>query len=249
MISFDEFIKKYNGKQIEVAGSANAKFQCVDAVNLFIRDVLGLPIIEWTDAKDFPSKAGNKYDFIENTPLGIPQKGDLIVWNNKVGCGHGHIAIFIEGDVNSFASFDQNWSILHFCAIEGHTYEYVSGWLRSKEGFINNELQECLKAHTHLMNEIKEKNSTISRQEKTLLKTEGDLKKVDTLRKKWHDLCKQSQRNLDSCKIDRATFEGKITKMKESSLLTASRKTLWLELIKDYLGKREVVVKDNEPSK
>ncbi|KKK75921.1 hypothetical protein LCGC14_2868880 [marine sediment metagenome] len=131
-MTLDELIKKYDGKQLEVAGSANAKFQCVDLANAYIRDVLGLKIIEWTNAKDFPSKAGSNYEYIKNTPLGVPKRGDLIVWNGNVGGGNGHIAIFMKGGIMGFTSFDQNWSTKERCKVETHTYRNVAGWLRPR---------------------------------------------------------------------------------------------------------------------
>src|SRR3990167_884864 len=127
-MSLDNFISKYNGKYVEVSGSANAKFQCVDAANLYIREVLGQPIIEWTNAVDFPSKAGSKYQYIVNTPTGIPLKGDLIIWKPSPG----HIAVFIEGNVNRFSSFDQNFPVGSVCHIQEHSYVNVTGWLRFK---------------------------------------------------------------------------------------------------------------------
>lgn len=135
-MTLEEFVKKYNGKQVEVAGSSNAMFQCVDAANLYIREVLQLPIIEWTNACDFPSKASGLYDYIKNTPEGVPDKGDLVIWNKNVGGGCGHIAIFIEGTASSFKSFDQNWNA-KFCQIENHRYNNVDGWLHPKENMSN----------------------------------------------------------------------------------------------------------------
>lgn len=129
-MTLDELVKKYNGKQVEVAGSVNAQNQCVDLANLYIRDVLGLKIIEWTNAKDFPSKADDNYEYIKNTLDGVPSKGDLVIWNGNVGGGAGHISIFLEGNANIFTSFDQNWSVKERCKIEKHRYNNVIGWLR-----------------------------------------------------------------------------------------------------------------------
>lgn len=126
--ALNDFVVKWQGKYCEVAGSADAKNQCVDLANAYIRDVLGLPIIEWTNAVDFPSKAGDKYDFIANTPTGVPQQGDIIIWKPSPG----HIAIFIEGDANKFRSFDQNFPTGSPCHIQEHTYQNVVGWLRAK---------------------------------------------------------------------------------------------------------------------
>lgn len=131
-MTLTEFLIKYNGKWVEVAGSVNAKNQCVDLANAFIRDVLGLPIIEWTNAVDFPSKAGDAYEWIKNTPTGIPQEGDLMIFGGK----YGHISIFLEGNVNTFKSFDQNFPLGSDSHVQGHGYSNVLGWLRKKGGII-----------------------------------------------------------------------------------------------------------------
>jgi hypothetical protein len=128
MITLQQFLTRYNGKYIEVAGTPNALNQCVDLANAYIRDVLDLPIIEWTNAIDFPGRAGDKYLWIPNTPTNVPQEGDIIVWGNSPG----HIAIFLEGNVNTFKSFDQNYPLGSPAHIQGHTYANVIGWLRAK---------------------------------------------------------------------------------------------------------------------
>jgi len=107
-MTFEQFILKYNGMYVEVAGTVNALYQCTDLGNAYLRDVLNLPIIEWTNAIDYPSKAGNKYDWILNTPEGIPQKGDLVIFN--IG-QYGHISIFLLGDTNQIITFDQNFPL------------------------------------------------------------------------------------------------------------------------------------------
>lgn len=129
-MKFDDFIKKWNGIFCEIAGSADTqtKNQCVDLANAYIRDVLNLPIIEWTNAVDFPSKAGDKYEYILNTPINVPQKGDIVVWKPSPG----HIAIFIEGNTNNFKSFDQNFPVGSVCHVQDHTYQNVIGWLKAK---------------------------------------------------------------------------------------------------------------------
>jgi hypothetical protein len=134
-MTFADFLKKWNGKYLEVAGSSNALNQCVDLANAYIRDVLGLPIIEWTNAVDFPSKAGDKYEWIPNTPEGVPQEGDIVVWKPSPG----HIAIFMEGNTKRFTSFDQNFPVGSFCHVQEHTYLNVTGWLRPKSIPISDE--------------------------------------------------------------------------------------------------------------
>ena len=72
-----------NGEYKETAGT-DAKNQCVDLANAYIRYVLGLPVIEWTNAVDFPSKAGDNYKYILNSPDGVPQEGDLVIWGFEI---------------------------------------------------------------------------------------------------------------------------------------------------------------------
>lgn len=138
-MTLQQFIEKWNGKYCEVAGSANAQNQCVDLANAYIRDVLGLPIIEWTNAKDFPSKAGDSYDYILNTPSGVPKEGDIMIWGGSTA---GHIAIFIEGNADTFRSFDQNYPTGSPCHVQNHTYltPPVLGWLRAKHTTAHDEV-------------------------------------------------------------------------------------------------------------
>lgn len=128
MKTLDQIVLEQNGKFVEVAGSSNAKNQCVDLVNFYIRDVLGFPIIEWTNAVDFPKKAGDKYEYIPEDPNFIPQKGDIVVWKGTVG----HIAIILDANINTFTSFDQNYPTGKPCVKVKHTYTGVLGYLRPK---------------------------------------------------------------------------------------------------------------------
>jgi len=127
-MTFTELMSILNGEYKETAGTT-AKNQCVDLANAYIKHVLGFPIIEYTNAKDFPSKAGDKYEYILNTPTGVPHEGDLVIW----GGTYGHISIFIEGDQNRFSSFDENWPTGSPCHVQEHNYDNVLGWLRCKE--------------------------------------------------------------------------------------------------------------------
>ncbi len=128
-MTLDEFLLKNNGEYVEVAGSTNAKNQCVDLANKYLQEVLRLPIIEWTNAIDFPKKSS--LEFVKNTPEGVPEPGDLVIFN--IG-DYGHIAIFVEGDTKSFRSFDQNYPKGTPCHIQNHYYKTVIGWLRCKIG-------------------------------------------------------------------------------------------------------------------
>jgi len=127
-----QFITKYSGKYVEYHSySAGAKNQCVDLVNQYITEVLGLPAIIGTNAQDFPTKRGNNYDWILNSPTGVPSPGDLVIFKSPDGVGH--ISIFVEGDANSFKSFDQNYPTGSPSKIVTHNYKNVIGWMHPRK--------------------------------------------------------------------------------------------------------------------
>lgn len=134
-MNYIEFKNKWNGKYCEMGGSANAKNQCVDIVNAYISEVLGLPIVLGTNAVDFPKKClPPNYEYILNTPTGVPQQGDIMIWKSPDGIGH--IGIYDNGTSSKFVSFDQNWPVGSVCKLVNHTYTgtyTVVGWLRGKK--------------------------------------------------------------------------------------------------------------------
>jgi len=107
-MTLDEFIKEHDDKFLEVAGSAAAINQCVDLANGYIRDVLGKPIIENTNANDFPSRALDIFDWYPYQGQ-LPEKGDLVVWDMG---SFGHIAV-ATGIINNgnFQTFSQNYPL------------------------------------------------------------------------------------------------------------------------------------------
>ncbi len=165
-MTLQEFVNKWTGKFCEVAGSSNALFQCVDAANAYLREVLGSPIVEWTDAVYFPAKMVEDYDFIENTPTGVPQAGDLIVWKPSPG----HIAIFLDGNDKEFNSFDQNYPLNSPCHIQKHTtYFNVVGWLRRKGGDNMAEIENLKLRITELESDGNRKTGLLEEREEELI--------------------------------------------------------------------------------
>jgi hypothetical protein len=129
-MTLSQFISTYNGKS-GVGNTPDNKGQCVGLAMVYIADK-GYPHI-WGHAKDiFANAPTSHYDKLINTPTGVPQPGDIIIWNGNVGGGFGHIAIVTSANVNSFTSLDQNWSVTGGCRIENHNYANVIGWLRFK---------------------------------------------------------------------------------------------------------------------
>ena len=131
-MNFDEFVKTYKGKKVEY--DKVSYYQCVDLVKMYVDKVLNLHFGAYGNAKDYyysykiiPTLCNN-FTKIANTPTFIPQKGDIVVWNNGK---NGHIAIATgEGTTRWVNSFDQNYGLNKRCRIVKHDYKNFLGVLR-----------------------------------------------------------------------------------------------------------------------
>ena len=112
----------------------------MDLMHLYCKEVLGLPdlrVLAASFAKDvylnFSTVYGHeKFDKFDNTPTGVPNKGDILFWGTGVG-PYGHVAIYVSGDVMNIKSFDQNYPTGSSCHLQDHNYKGVLGWLRLKQ--------------------------------------------------------------------------------------------------------------------
>lgn len=132
-MTIDAFVAKYLGQKVDYDGHYGG--QCVDLYRQYVKEVLALPQSPpvpqgacwiWQTAPD------ENYLKISNTPTAVPERGDIVIWNSNVGKGYGHVAIFLDGDVNKFVSLDQNWPTLSVVTKTEHRYANVIGWLRPK---------------------------------------------------------------------------------------------------------------------
>ena len=134
-MNFQEFVKKYTNKTVDFDGAYGG--QCVDLFNKYLVDVLGItnPIQQFPVASAYQifgyAKNNTNFVCIPNDPTAVPQAGDIMIWNQGVG-PHGHVGIYVEGDVMNFKSFEQNWNGVQKCIIVNHPYDHVTGWLRPK---------------------------------------------------------------------------------------------------------------------
>ena len=94
-MTIHEFFDKWNNKSCNPDGAYGN--QCVDIADQYALDVIGAPLPPVNGAKDFWNKNLIGYDKIANTPTGVPQMGDIIIWGTGIG-PFGHIAIFYQGD-------------------------------------------------------------------------------------------------------------------------------------------------------
>jgi hypothetical protein len=134
-MTLQEFIKKYDGKTVDFDKAYGG--QCQDAFNQYLVDVWNIPnpIQQFPVASAYQNYgyAKNNPNFVcvPNDPTAVPQPGDVIIWNQGVG-PHGHVGIFVEGDVMNFKAFEQNWNGVQKCRIVNHPYDHVTGWFRPK---------------------------------------------------------------------------------------------------------------------
>jgi len=212
MKTLEQFVKDNEGQFLEVAGSSNAKFQCVDCVNGYIRDVLGFPIIEWTNAIDFKNKANGNYDIIYNdinNPSLVPDVGDIVVYRhpNKIG----HIGVCIKkGVASSFGIFEENWPVGSPCK-SVLTKKYIIGdyvvdyWMRPKKSII----EDMTDTEKRILEVVNSNNLT-----------EGDVRwlaglikdqTVPNLEKKVAEF----EKEIESFKVKISEFEAKFVEKQE----------------------------------
>lgn len=134
-MTFDEFVKKYNGVATDYDGGYGV--QCVDLAKLYMDKVLGISPKAIGNAEAYwnqywlHNELKDNFDKIANTPSFVPKKGDIVVWGTKLS-KWGHIAIANgNGDTRHFETYDQNWNgeAMH---LVNHSYNAVEGVLRPK---------------------------------------------------------------------------------------------------------------------
>lgn len=145
-MSLNDFIAKWNGRYIDFDGAYGA--QCMDLMHQWCVEGFGISngaVLAAPSAKlvymNFATITGRElFDRIPNTDTNVPEEGDILLWGNGT---YGHVAIFIEGDVNGFKSFDQNFPTGSPCHIQNHTYTNLLGWLHFKGTTAQSELDKC----------------------------------------------------------------------------------------------------------
>jgi hypothetical protein len=152
-MTFDSLIKLYTGIPCDFDGYYGT--QCMDLMHFYKYLVLGVEdktTLSAPNAKsvwyNFNTAWGTYFTKIANTPTGVPQRGDIVLWDGT----DGHVAIFLEGTVNDFYSFDANYPTGSLPHRQYHNYDRVLGWLRFKATPITdwekkyNDLVKAIKA-------------------------------------------------------------------------------------------------------
>jgi len=130
-MNYQEFKRKWIGKAIDWDSHWGA--QCFDVYRQYCKELGFAQSPPSEGAKDiWGNFLPECFIKIANTPDGVPQEGDVVIWGIIIG-PYGHVSIFDHGDNKSFVSIDQNWpvdggkGVLHEVT---HIYRGVLGWLR-----------------------------------------------------------------------------------------------------------------------
>jgi hypothetical protein len=128
-MTLQEFITQYNGKRNDFDNFYGA--QCFDLFQFYNRDVIGGGFVPGNAAYDIVSTyPKNLYTYVQNTPSGVPEAGNVIIWGKGYG-PYGHVAIITEANVNSFKCLSQNDPIGRETHIKEYpNYNGVLGWLK-----------------------------------------------------------------------------------------------------------------------
>lgn len=139
-MTLDEFYEKYKGTKVDDDGVF--EYQCVDLIKKYAREVVGSPL--WTgDPKTYiRNPEPNFYEYRFNSPMYIPPKGAIVIWNGNVGAGHGHVGIIAGAGLLQFSSFDQNWPVGSPAVLVQHSYQNVIGFLIPRKQDIASKYNE-----------------------------------------------------------------------------------------------------------
>lgn len=141
-MTLQQFIDKYNGKAVDFDGYFGN--QCVDLAQQYNKEMFNGPFLSGAAAKDiWNTYPPSIYDRVTNSPTGVPQAGDIIIWGTSYG-PYGHIAICTEANVNNFKCLSQNDPTGALTQIKDYpNYNGVLGWLHPKQSVVIPPTDDC----------------------------------------------------------------------------------------------------------
>ena len=139
-MTIDAFLKKYK-TGVDYDGAYGK--QCVDYVNAYARDVLGIrnafyaqgiqyAYQVYTDYARLPT-VSKYFTRVANAKSNFPHRGDVIVWAKERNGYAGHIAVVLDATEHTIRVAEQNYDGKG--SVREYTYPnytYVLGWLTPK---------------------------------------------------------------------------------------------------------------------
>jgi hypothetical protein len=136
----DRFYARTNGQAINSCGGI--KGQCVAGVQSYTNVELGIggcPAFPIAGAKDMFGTRSDAFDWVRNTPSGVPPRGAIMVWNGNVGGGWGHTGVVTAANTSTFDCYQQNDPYNSGMHVKTYNYNNVIGWAIPKGGQLNPE--------------------------------------------------------------------------------------------------------------
>jgi len=140
-MTLTEFVDKYNGKKIDYDGRYGA--QCVDVFRQYCKDVLAIPhtggvvgaaeLYTKYDAMPLEQKYFNKLVYTG----GKPEAGDVVIFGATKTNSYGHVAIVLDASTEKITVFEQDGFKQDGAHIGSWSYARVLGFLRKREGAVN----------------------------------------------------------------------------------------------------------------
>lgn len=134
-MKLDDFIKNYEGKQIDFDGAFGS--QCVDVFRQYSKEVLEIKEHTGavTGAKDLYlnfDKMSLMQKYFEK--VHTPRKGDIVIFNSTSNNIYGHVAIVIHATNKTIIVFEQNgFDQKKGAYIAIRNFDNVLGFLRGKK--------------------------------------------------------------------------------------------------------------------
>lgn len=126
-MTVDSYRATVEGQHIDLDGYPQSQpYQCVDLANDYsLRVAAGQRFTG--NAKDIYGQQPEHYDWVRNTPSGVPPKGSVFVYGAPWGGGYGHVGIVLAADVNTVTLLEQNDPFPRV-TVGTHNYNGCIGW-------------------------------------------------------------------------------------------------------------------------
>lgn len=132
-VTLQQFMNAWQGKKVPSRGGITG--QCVSLVQHWAEDqgIGGTPVFPVPSAYLMAGKRPDAFTWVANTPSGVPSPGDIVVFSNRVGGGHGHTGIVVSANTKTLDVFQQNDPMGSGAYTKRYTYANVLGWLKFKQ--------------------------------------------------------------------------------------------------------------------
>jgi hypothetical protein len=134
----DRFYARTNGQRINSCGGILG--QCVAGSQSYTNVELGIggcPAFPVAAAKDMFGTRTDAFNWVRNTPDGIPPRGAIVVFDGRTGMGYGHTGVVVTANLNTLNVYQQNDPLSSGMHVKEYNYNCVIGWGIPKGGQIN----------------------------------------------------------------------------------------------------------------